>query len=48
MEKNTKWLKKASGEINLSTTGALEEIIQTDSESYSAGLQILYFRQLVM
>ena len=55
MEKNTKRSKKAGGEKNLSPhiskTGALQNIIQTDSRSYSAGLQLLYFdhfRQLVM
>ena len=46
MEKNAKWLKKASGEKNLldhiSTTGALQNIIQADSGSYSEGLQLSF------
>jgi hypothetical protein len=55
MEKNAKNKKKASGEKNLlpyiSTMGALQNIIQTDLGSYSAGPQLSFFdhfRQLVM
>ena len=44
-KKNTK--KKASGEKNLlpniSTRGALQNIIKTDFGSYSAGLQFSFF-----
>ena len=47
MEKKAKRLKKASGEKNLldhiSTTGALQNIIQADSGSYSEGLQLSFF-----
>ena len=54
-EKNAKKKKKASGEKNLlpniSTRGALQNIIKTDFGSYSAGLQFSFFyhfRQQVM
>jgi len=47
MEKNTKNKKKRDTfEIplpHISTTGALQNIIQTDSESYSVGLQLSFF-----
>ena len=55
MEKNAKNKKKAGSEKNLlphiSTTGALQNIIQTDLGSYRTGLQLLflyYFWKLVM
>ena len=47
IEKNAKWSKKAGGEKNLldhiSTTRALQNIIQADSGSYSEGLQLSFF-----
>ena len=55
MEKNAKRSKKAGSEKDLLphifTTGALQNIIQTYSGSYSEGLQLLFFdhfRKLVM
>jgi len=55
MEKNTKKTKKRGAEKNglhhISMTGALQNIFSTDSGSYSAGLQLLFFyhfRNLVM
>jgi len=55
MEKNAKNKKKCSAFENLlsliSTTEPLQNIIPTDSESYSAGLQLSFFddfRKLVM
>ena len=55
MEKNAKKKKKRGAFQNLlphiSTTGAPQNIIQPDSGSYSAGLQLSFdypFRQLVM
>ena len=47
MGENAKRLKKVTYEKHylphISTMGALYNIIQTDSGSYSAGLQLLFF-----